>query len=202
MKRRWRLRKTKLGLDHPATLASMNNLASSYEELGRHAEALKLYEEAVARMKAKLWPDHPYTLITMGGVAESLVNLDRGAEAVPIIDDCVRRSGAKGVDPSLVPDVMALRLKHFAKTKDAAGCRATAEMWEKLNRTDAESLYNAACFRAVTAGVSAPAPSPRGTVQEAAVEGDRAMAHLRQAVAAGFKNAAAMKKDKDLDCAA
>ncbi len=31
-------------------------------------------------------------------------------------------------------------------------------MWEKLNRTDADSLYNAACFRAIAAAVQVKTP--------------------------------------------
>src|SRR5260370_13793962 len=96
--------------------------------------------------------------------------------------------------------VVDLRLRHFEKTKDAAGCRATAELWEQLKRTDAGSLYDAACMRAVTAAVL------RGTdlksvlqTKEGAAEADRAMAWLTQAVAAGYKDAAHMKRDTDLD---
>ena len=33
----------------------------------------------------------------------------------------------------------------------AADCRSAAETWEKAGATDAWNLYNAACFRAVTA---------------------------------------------------
>ena len=40
----------------------MNNLANSYSELGRNAEALKLREETLALRKATLGPDHPDTL--------------------------------------------------------------------------------------------------------------------------------------------
>ena len=54
---------------------------------------------------------------------------------------------------------MNLRLRHFRKTGDLAGCRATAEMWEKLNRTDAGSLYAAARYRAVTAAVQTKNPA-------------------------------------------
>ena len=43
----------------------MNNLAESYQALGRHAEALKLHEETLALQKAKLGPDHPDTLMSM-----------------------------------------------------------------------------------------------------------------------------------------
>ena len=40
----------------------MINLASSYADFGRHADALKLREETLALQKAKLGPDHPDTL--------------------------------------------------------------------------------------------------------------------------------------------
>jgi serine/threonine protein kinase len=192
------LRKAKLGRDHSDTLQAMMNLATNYGHLGRHAEALKLHEESLELKKAKLGPDHPNTLQSMWGVAESLTQLKRGAEAVPIIDDCLRRAVGKMVDPRMVPEIMALRLRHFEGSKDGAGCRQTAEMWESLNRADADSLYNAACFRAVTAGVFKLIPDADAT-RLANEQADQAMAWLQQALAAGFKNVAHMKKDQDLD---
>jgi serine/threonine protein kinase/tetratricopeptide (TPR) repeat protein len=193
------LQKAKLGPDHPDTLWSMHNLAYSYTALGRHADALTLCEETLTLRKAKLGADHPDTLLSMGGVAECLVKLDRGAEAVPVIDDCVRRATGKVVHPSLIPGVMWLRLRYYEQIKDAAGCRRTAEMWDGLKRTDADSLYNAACMWAVTAAVNrAAGQSPEGN-QQADAEADQAMAWLKQAVAAGYKNAAHMAQDKDLD---
>ena len=33
--------------------------------------------------------------------------------------------------------MLTLRLRHFEKAKDAAGCRATAELWEKMAPTHA-----------------------------------------------------------------
>jgi tetratricopeptide (TPR) repeat protein len=193
------LTKAKLGADHPDTLRSMDNLAISYAALGRHADALKLRQETLALMKAKLGPDHPHTLRAMWGVAASLVTLDRGAEAVPLIDTCVERAAGKNLQPYLLPGVINLRLRHFEKIKDAAGCRQTAEMWENLKRTDADSLYNAARMRAVTAAVLRAADrSPEGGKQ-ADAEADRAMARLKQAVAAGYKNAAHLKQHRDLD---
>ena len=56
-----------LGPDHPDTLSSMNNLALSYSDLGRHADALKLREETLALRKAKLGPDHPAVTSPSGG---------------------------------------------------------------------------------------------------------------------------------------
>jgi hypothetical protein len=131
-------------------------------------------------------------------VAESLVNLNRGAEAIPIIDECVWRASGKGFDPHLLESALSLRLQHFETRKDAAGWRQSAVMWEKLNRTDADSLYNAACYRAVTAAVvgQTPGTDATGLARE---EADRAMAWLKQAVAAGYKDVAHIKEDKDLD---
>jgi tetratricopeptide (TPR) repeat protein len=191
----------KLGPDHPFTLMSMSNLALGYAALGRHAEALKLREETLALRRVKLGPDHPHTLVSMRDLAESLVQLDRGAEAVPLIDECVERAAGKDVDPRLIPTVMESRLRHFEKSQDAAGCRATAEMWEKLKRTDAASLYNAACKRAVTAAViqADPRTPAADATRLAGEEADRAMAWIEKAVAAGYKNAAHLARDRDLD---
>jgi serine/threonine protein kinase/tetratricopeptide (TPR) repeat protein len=193
------LRKAKLGLDHPDTLLSMYNLANFYEARGRPAEALKLHEETLARRKAKLGPDHPDTLLSMGGVAACLVAVHRGAEAVPVIDECVQRAAGKDVRPDLLPRVIELRLRHFEKTKDAAGCRQTVAMWEKLNRTDLDSLYKAGCLRAVTAAVLHATNKSASAAHQADAEADRAMAWLTQSVAAGYKDAAHMKQDNDLD---
>jgi eukaryotic-like serine/threonine-protein kinase len=187
--------------DHPDTLKSTYNLASSYATLGRHADALKLFEETLVLMKAKLGTDHPDTLKSMRGMAAILVALNRGAEAVPIIDDCVQRTAGKVVDPGLVPAMMDLRLRHFEKTRNAAGCRATAEMWEKLLRSDTGSLYTAAKMRAVTVAVikEDPKTPSADAARLAKEEADHAMAWLTQAVAAGYNDVARMKTDRNLD---
>src|SRR5262249_7987328 len=70
------------GPDHPDTLTSMKHLANSYQALGRHAEALKLREEALALQKAKLGPDHRETLRTMNDLANSYQALGRCDEAL------------------------------------------------------------------------------------------------------------------------
>ena len=143
--------------------------------------------------------DHPDTLRSMVNLADSLIRLDRGVEAIPLIDEFLAKAPTSPtVDPRLIPIAFNLRAKHFQKTGDPAGCRATAAMWEKLNRTDADSLYNAACWRAVAAAVQAKTPGT-DTARLAKDDADRAMAWLTKAVAAGYKDAAHMKKDTDLD---
>ena len=59
------LRKTKLGPQHPDTLAAMHSLANCMYSLGRYTDAIKLYEETLALRKTKLGLDHPDTLHTM-----------------------------------------------------------------------------------------------------------------------------------------
>ena len=71
-------------------------------------------------------------------------------------------------------------------------------MWEKLNRTDADSLYAAARFRAITAGVQAKNPAA-DAARLAKEDADRAMQWLTLACAAGYRDAAHMKRDPDLD---
>ncbi len=193
------LRRAHIGANHPDTLFSMSNVANCYASLGRNAEALELNRETLALRRAELGPGHPDTLASMWAVAATLANLDRGAEAVPIIDECVGRSAGKAIDPRLIAEVVNLRLRHFAKLRDPDGCRATAEMWEKLNRTDAGSLYDAACMRAVTAAVLRASDPSEVTTTAATAEADRAMTWLGQAVAAGYSDDAHMAEDKDLD---
>ncbi len=193
------LRRAKLGPKHADTFTSMNQLASSYTALGRHVEALKLHEETLALRQANLNPDHPNTLQSMRDVAASLVQLDRGAEAVAIIDDCVKRAAGTMDHLELISSAMELRLRHFEKSANAAGCRATSEKWEKLARTDADSLYTAACMRAVTAAVIRATDKSVAGAKQVEIEADQAMDWLRKAAAAGYKNADHIRKDANLD---
>ena len=93
---------------------------------------------------------------------------------------------------------MVLRMQHLQQTDDPAGSRATAGMWEKLNRTDADSLCEAPCCRAVTAGVQAKTPGADAT-QITKDDADRAVQWLHQAVQAGYKDAAHMRNVANLD---
>lgn len=193
------LRENHLGPDHPETLVSMYNLANYDLMHGWRHSALRLCEKALPRMKIRLGPDHPDTLRTMAVAATALVKLGRGAEAVPLIDDCVRRASGKVADPTFVPELMARRLKMFQQSMDAQGCQRTAELWEELNRPDMASLYDTACAHAVTAAVSRTANKPPVDPKLADAEAERAVAWLKKAVAAGFKDVEHLKLDPDLD---
>jgi hypothetical protein len=81
--------------------------------------------------------------------------------------------------------------------KAVAMCRRNKELSEKSSRTDPESLYNAACWYSVSTSVFKAASGSDAT-HLAGAEANRAMALLKQAVTAGFKDVAQMKLDEDL----
>ena len=185
--------------DHRNTLKSKMSLANSYSALNRHADAIKLREETLLIQQRVLPKDHPDTLMSMLNLASSLIQLDRGTEAIPLVDEFFAKARTSpAVDPRLIPGALSLRRNYCQETGDPAGCRTTAEMWENLDRTDADSLYNAARFRAVTAGVQAKTPGA-DAAKLAQDDADRAMQWLHKAVQAGYEDAAHVEKDPDLD---
>jgi tetratricopeptide (TPR) repeat protein len=198
------LRKGKLGPDHPDTLQSMSDLASSYAAPGRHAEALKIREETLALRKAKVGPGHPDTLDSMNGLAQSYFALGRHADALQLFEKTLplRKANLGPDDPDTLLTMCGVAKSLVAVHRGAEAvpliCEAVAKM-EKLNRTEPDSLYKAACFRAVSATVLRAADKSASTAHDADVEADRGMAWLKQAVAAGYKDAPKMKTDTDLD---
>ncbi len=193
------LYKSRYGPGDYDTLMVMHNVGSNLRALGHFVEALRLDQETRARRKETLGADHPDTLTSLWSVAQDLIKLDRGIEAVPILDECLQRSVGKRIHQNF-PEVADYRLRYFEKARDAEGCRTTAELWEKQERTDAESLYQAAVCRAVTAAVlkqvSAPGSRAAGLSKD---EADRAMTWLKKAVSAGYNDVTQIKTGKDLD---
>ncbi|PSN58826.1 putative kinesin [Corynespora cassiicola Philippines] len=63
-------RKTKLGDDHPDTLASMNNLAFTWKYQGRDAEAITLMRECVQSCYRRLGANHPNFISSSATLAE------------------------------------------------------------------------------------------------------------------------------------
>jgi serine/threonine protein kinase len=194
------LSKAKLGADHPDTLQSMSDVALSYSALGRHSEALKLGEETLALRKSKLGLRHPYTLSSMSALALTLAALERDVDAMRMVDALFQLATPKDLEPYVFESAASVGLGHLKKAKDVAGYRRFIAMWEELKPTDARRLYNLACYHAVTAAlIRADKQSAAAAAREADAEADRAMTWLKQAVAAGYKDAEHMRKDEDLD---
>jgi hypothetical protein len=60
-------REQHLGVDHLATLRSMNNLALVYRQQGRYGDAEKLHRRALTGYKKHVVADHPDTLDSLAG---------------------------------------------------------------------------------------------------------------------------------------
>jgi len=57
-----------LGVDHPDTLATVNNMAVVFRRQGQYEKALGLYERALAGREKALGIDHPDTQDTLRGL--------------------------------------------------------------------------------------------------------------------------------------
>ena len=87
--------KVKLGSDHPDTLSSVGNLASTYWNQGRWDKAEKLEVDVMNAFKAKLGLDHPHTLTSMGNLASTYWNQGRWDEAEKLEVDVMNAFKAK-----------------------------------------------------------------------------------------------------------
>ncbi|BDD58982.1 hypothetical protein MAP00_004217 [Monascus purpureus] len=74
-------RKTVLGPEHPDTLTSMANLASTFRNQGRWTEAEQLEIQVMELRKTVLGPEHPDTLTSMANLASTFRNQGRWKEA-------------------------------------------------------------------------------------------------------------------------
>lgn len=74
----------------------MINLSNDYDVLGRHADALKLREEALTLQKVKLGLDNPETLRTMTDLAVGYLTAGRIPEAGALLEQAVDRKDPAG----------------------------------------------------------------------------------------------------------
>jgi hypothetical protein len=70
-----------LGAEHPDTLRSMGNLASTYRNQGRWNEAEQLEIQVLDMRKKLLGAEHPDTLQSMANLASTYWNQGRWNEA-------------------------------------------------------------------------------------------------------------------------
>jgi serine/threonine protein kinase len=185
--------------DQPLVEARVRRtLGTTFFFLGDYVRAGEQCKLALALYIRHGGPDHPDTLASQNDLAHSYEALNRHAEALLLVDEVLAKADRPGVDPRLIPSAIKLRVQCCQKLGDLAGCRAAVDMMEKRNLTDAGSLYDAACDRAVTASLQVKLEGP-DTAKLARADADKAMAWLTKAVAAGYTNAEQIKTDADLD---
>lgn len=76
-----RLQEKTLGLEHPYTATSLNNLAYLYQSQGRLSEADLLYKRALTIQQKMLGVEHPNTIIVTRNYATLLKTMGKMEEA-------------------------------------------------------------------------------------------------------------------------
>src|SRR5437660_10077870 len=88
-------RQARLGVDHPDTLTTMNNLASAYWTAKQLDHAVPLFEATLKLSKAKLGPEHPRVLGTMFNLAVNYRDAGRLKEALALFEETLNLQKAK-----------------------------------------------------------------------------------------------------------
>ncbi len=115
-----------LGGDHPATLASANNLALDLRAVGDHQQARTLDEDTLARRRSVLGDDHPSTLNSANNLARDLHALGEHQQARTLDEDTLaRRRSVLGEDhPSTLGSAnnLGLDLHALGEHLNRPGC--------------------------------------------------------------------------------
>jgi hypothetical protein len=81
-------RKRVLGQEHPSTLTSMANLASTYRNQGRWKEAEELEVQVMETSLRMLGQEHPSTLTSMNNLAFTWKSQGRDYDALELMREC------------------------------------------------------------------------------------------------------------------
>lgn len=82
------------GPDHPSTLTSVANLASTYSNQGRLKEAESLDVKVMETNLTVLGPDHPNTLTSMNDLAYTWMAQGLADKAFDLMNQCVQVSNS------------------------------------------------------------------------------------------------------------
>jgi tetratricopeptide (TPR) repeat protein len=105
-----KVEKKALGEEHPSTLTSMANLASTYRNQGRWDEAGELEVQVMETRKTKLGADHPDTF------AFTWKGCGRYTEALKLMEECTAVSTRMlGTNH---PDIVSSRTTLLGRRKD------------------------------------------------------------------------------------
>ena len=72
----------RLGMDHPVSLVQLNDLAYAYQNAGRVAQAISLYEQVLPNSSRILGMDHPTTLASRNNLASAYQEAGQLIEAI------------------------------------------------------------------------------------------------------------------------
>jgi tetratricopeptide (TPR) repeat protein len=115
------IREATLGLDHPETLTSRNNLALAYWAAGRTAEAITIHEATVRQCESKLGPSHPDTLTSRNNLASAYQAVNRWGDSESVYRETLaRRRVREKLDSPLLADDLAYLGRNLLKQSKAS----------------------------------------------------------------------------------
>jgi tetratricopeptide (TPR) repeat protein len=198
----------RLAEKYPDSLQAQIDLVGSYFKLGR------CDERAAEPARAAEWYDRGLTILRRLDKEGKLKGSPVYGQQMHILEESVAfcRDAARAIDsldfalkqpPDRAARLLFVRARAQIRAGEHAGAAGTAERLAELAPKDPNKLYLAACLQSLCcAGV---APGKKDGELRAAERrlrdgyAGRAIALLRQAVRAGFKDAAALKTSSDLD---
>ena len=198
------LQKEELGTDHPDLIMPMQFLSLIYGALGRYRDKLEVGERSLALCKAKLGRDHVLTIWTMQNLADSYYLLGRHAEALKLRQEtlALRKAKVGPDDPDTLLTMASMALDLIAVHRDAEALGLIQEViakWGKLKTSDRGTLLSGAVYHAIAATARSGADQSTSSGQRASAEADSAIALLRQAVAAGYRDWGYIKGERAFD---
>jgi tetratricopeptide (TPR) repeat protein len=194
--------------------SSYNNLGVLLREMGRPKEAETAGQEALAawRQLVAAFPNQPNLRNSLAG---SCVNLALGRldqrdfkaakayldEAGPHLQSALKANPKNRIYQQFYRNSLAVLVKTNAGLGDPVGANAAAEKMRDLAWDPLDNAYNAACYLSLCIPIvqKDDKASKEQRDKQARFYADEAMKILRYAVAKGWKDAAEMRKDTDLD---
>ena len=182
------------GPDSPEALLLNVNLASGYYHIKRPADAIAILEQVYPKV-LRLMPGDAYTLHQ---AADLLIRchgeLGQLDKISAVADAYTQRARGSNASAKRVNTIALLVSNRLIASADADGLRTNAARFEGYHFADADSFYNAACYRAIAARAAKKA----GDNTHADADTLQAVTWLSKAVAAGYRDPLGTIRDKDL----
>ena len=125
----WHARSRTLGKEHSLTISAMNNLALTYESLGKCLDAEKLQIQVLDLTKRHFGEEHQNTISAMGNLASTYKSLGNfiGAERlqIKVLDFRTRLLGKENPDTIIAMGNLAVTYKCLGKFADAEKLQST-----------------------------------------------------------------------------
>jgi tetratricopeptide (TPR) repeat protein len=125
-----------LGPDHPHVGVTLNNLALTYWNWGRYADAEPIYRRAVEVQEKALGKEHPQVATSLNNLGLVYMRLGRYAEAEPVLKRAlaIREKVLPKDHPDIGQSLGNLAPDYRYAGRAAMGCRYCSAPWRSWKR--------------------------------------------------------------------